>query len=113
MNFDLITLKCGDRYFVYEGFFVPIKSGTGPVRNRGFFNDDLTHQTYADHDIIEVRRYTPVSGMESVSNLHRFINTLFKDEGMPGKYMKVIWRRNAAMEVTVDEIAAKFGVPVE
>lgn len=114
MNFDLVTLRNGRRYFKWNDMFVSTENSSKDRILRAF-NDDLTYDYDKDLDIMRVRRFCPPNntGVIVVTGLHNFMNHMLIPGPNLEKYMKVIWERVEIKEVTMDEIAKKFGVPVE
>lgn len=114
-DFDLVTLRNGDNYFKWGDLFIATE---GPSIIDGIlmsFKDDLTFVSGEDLDIMRVKRFCPPnSAGVLVTNLHYFMRNMLLPRPDLAMYMKVIWERKPeVMEVTIDEIAKKFGVPVE
>lgn len=115
MNFDLVTLYNGQRYFVWKDFLISLHpSWTTPSIPISQYSEDLLHPYEGWKVIMEVRRYCPIEeGHTTVTSLHAFMNNMLIPGKISSRYMKVIWKRDEVKEVTMDEIAKKFGVPVE
>lgn len=116
MNFDLVTLRNGNNYFKWRDIFIATKIPSATVGVLQAFKDDLTHAFNKDLDIIRVRRFCPPNntGALVVTSLHSFMCNMLLPGPTSEKYMKVIWEREPKVrEITMDEIAKKFGVPVE
>lgn len=115
MNFDLVTLYNGQRYFVWKNHLVSLNpSWTTPIIPILQYSEDLLHPYEEWKVIMEVRRYCPVEKDDTtVTSLHAFMNNMLIPGKISSRYMKVIWKRGEVKEVTMDEIAKKFGVPVE
>lgn len=115
MNFDLVTLRNGDNYFKWRDMFIATEVSSTVGRILQSFKDDLTNAFNRDLDIMRVRRFCPPDNAElfAVINLHSFMCNMLLPGPNLEMYMKVIWERVETKEVTMDEIAKKFGVPVE
>lgn len=114
MNFDLVTLRNGDNYFKWRDILIATEATSAAGRILQTFNDDLTNTFDKDLDIMRVRRFCPPNntGVLVAIGLHYFMNQMLTPGPNLEKYMKVIWERVETKEVTMDEIAKKFGVSV-
>ena len=115
MNFDLVTLRNGDNYFKWRDMFIAIEVPSAAGRVLQTFKDDLTNAFNKDLDIMKVRRFCPPNntGVLVVTGLHYFMNQMLAPGPDLNKYMRIIWEREETKEVTMDEIAKKFGVSVK
>lgn len=88
----LVVLVSGELHFIgSNGVFPSIKEG---------YNDDLTYKVDDELDIIKVYKVEILSALDTMFNTSNHC-------------LKLIWEREEVKEVTMQEIADKFGIPVE
>lgn len=108
-DFDIIITRENKSYFVYNNSLVKIDGDVLETLNLDNYEDNLQRADYRhNYDIMKVLRY----GSETqVYNLSGFM-AHFLRLNLP-TFHKIIFERKEFTEVTMDEIAKKFGVPVE
>lgn len=112
-TFDIVTLRNGENYFYYKEVLIPITNPRFPQLHMEFYDNELK-RTESDaneekFDIMRVIRWDEVSAVDSLSY---FIDKILNDTEHYAKFL-TIYERKEFTEVTMDEIAKKFGVPVE
>lgn len=106
-NFDIITTRDNSKWFVYENVFINIYDSTR-ILLRSNFNSNMQHDSWQSNDIMKVER---MNDETSVRNIDRFIFNYLKRNG--DVVYKTIYQRIETTELTMQQIADKFGVPVE
>lgn len=108
-DFDIVITRENKSYFVYRDYIIPIVNSVVHSLGLTMYDDGLLRRDKVGaHDIMKVLRY----GSETqVYNLSGFM-THFLRLNLP-TFHKIIFERKEFTEVTMDEIAKKFGVPVE
>lgn len=109
-TFDIVTLRNGIKYFYFNRELIPINKADS-VLSLDFYNDDLTRifSGETNYDIMRVIRWDDVCAVDSLSY---FIDKILNDTEYFARFL-TIFERKEFTEVTMDEIAKKFGVPVE
>lgn len=106
-NFDVITTRDGRRMFVYDKIFINIDYSTDVVF-RTNFDLNMENNTQSKYDIMKVER------------LDCEYRCLYLDAAME-RYLKktsdfkykTVYQRIETTELTMQQIADRFGVPVE
>ena len=106
-NFDIITTRDNSKWFVYENVFINIYDSTR-ILLRSNFNSNMQHDSWQSNDIMKVER---MDDETSVRNIDRFMFNYLKRNG--DVVYKTIYQRIETTELTMQQIADKFGVPVE
>lgn len=108
-DFDIIITRENQSYFVYNNGLVKIDGDVSETLNLDNYKDNLQRADYRhNYDIMKVLRY---NGEVQVYNLSCFMTDCLS-LNLPIPH-KIIFERKEFTEVTIDEIAKKFGVPVE
>lgn len=106
-NFDIVTTRDKKQWFVYNDIFIEIYDSTR-ILFKSNFNSDMQHNTWHCQDIMKVER------------LDVELHCLYLDAAM-NRYLKkasdfryeTVYERVETTELTMQQIADKFGVPVE
>lgn len=106
-NFDILTLRNGIQFFVYNGLFINIKEDSY-ILYKNSYNSNLLNDNYAERDIIKVER---MNDETNVRNVDRFMHNYLERTG--NVVYKTIYQRVETTELTMQQIADKFGIPVE
>lgn len=106
-NFDIITTRDNSKWFVYENVFINIYDSTR-ILMRSNFNSSMQHISWPSNDIVKVER---MDNEISVRNIDYFMFNYLKRNGNV-EYM-TIYQRVETTELTMQQIADKFGIPVE
>lgn len=106
-NFDIITIRDTRQWFVYENVFINIYDSTR-ILLRSDFNSNMEDVSWHPNDIIKVER---MDDETTVRNIHYFMFNYLKRNG--DIIYKTIYQREETTEFTMQQIADKFGVPVE
>jgi len=106
-NFDILTLRNGKQFFVYNGLFINIKEDNYFLY-RNSYNSKLLNDNYAERDIIKVER---MNNETYVRNVDRFMYNYL--ERTADIIYTTVYERIETTELTMQQIADKFGVPVE
>lgn len=109
-TFDIVTLRNEIKYFYFNKQLIPINKADS-VLSLEFYNDNLTRKLSGEtiYDIMRVIRWDDVSAVDSLSY---FIDKILNDTEHFAEFL-TIFERKEFTEVTMDEIAKKFGVPVK
>lgn len=106
-NFDILTLRNGRQVFVYNDLFISIKDDSYIVF-KSSYNANLLNDNYTERDIMKVER---MNDETYVRDMNRFMyNYLQRSADI---IYKTIYERVETTELTMQQIADKFGVPVE
>lgn len=108
-NFDIVTTRDKKQWFVYNDIFINIYDST-PFRTlfKSNFNSNMQHDTWHCQDIMKVER---MNDNTNVTSVDRFMQT-YLDKCADIIY-KTVYERVETTELTMQQIADKFGVPVE
>lgn len=106
-NFDIITTRDTKRWFVYEDIFININDSTR-ILFKSHYNCNMQHNTWKSNDIMKVER---MNNETYVRDVDRFMHNYLKKEA--NTIYKIIYQRIKTTELTMQQIADKFGVPVE
>lgn len=106
-NFDIVTTRDTRQLFVYNDIFINIYDSTC-VLLKSNYNGNMQHNTWNCNDIMKVER---MDDETSVRNIDRFMFNYLKRNG--DVVYKTIYQRIEITELTMQQIADKFGVPVE
>lgn len=106
-NFDILTLRNGKQFFVYNNLFINIKEDAY-ILYKNSYNSNLLNDSYTERDIMKVER------------LDVELRCLYLDVAMK-QYLKktsdfrykTVYKRVETTELTMQQIADKFGIPVE
>lgn len=106
-NFDIITTRDKKQWFVYKDIFINIYDSTR-ILFKSSFNSNMQHDTWHCQDIMKVER------------LDVEFRCLYLDAAMK-RYLgktsdfryETVYERVETTELTMQQIADKFGVPVE
>lgn len=106
-NFDILTLRNGRQVFVYNNLFISIKDDSYIVF-KSSYNANLLNDNYTERDIMKVER---MNDETYVRDMNRFMyNYLQRSADI---IYKTIYERVETTELTMQQIADKFGIPVE
>lgn len=106
-NFDIITTRDKKQWFVYNDIFINIYDSTR-ILFKSNFNSNMQHGTWHCNDIMKVER---MHDSTYVRHIDRFMyNYLNKCADI---IYKTVYERVETTELTMQQIADKFGVPVE
>lgn len=106
-NFDILTLRNGRQVFVYNDLFISIKDDSYIVF-KSSYNANLLNDNYTERDIMKVER---MNDETYVRDMNRFMyNYLQRSADI---IYKTVYERVETTELTMQQIADKFGVPVE
>lgn len=106
-NFDIITTRDTRQWFVYQNVFVNIYDSI-QLLLRSNFNSNMQHVSQQSNDIIKVER---MDDETDVRNIDYFMFNYLKRSG--DVVYKTIYQRTETTELTMQQIADKFGVSVE
>lgn len=106
-NFDIITTRDTKQWFVYEDIFININDSTY-VLLKSNYNNNMQHNTWNCNDIIKVER---MDDETDVRDIARFMFNYLKRTA--DIVYKTIYQRIETTELSMQQIADKFGVPVE
>lgn len=108
-DFDIIITRANKSYFVYNNSLVKIGGDIWESLNLDNYEDNLQRNDFTTNgDIMKVLRY---DGKTQICNLNCFMTDFLSlNSFIP---CKTIFDRKEFIEVTMDEIAEKFGVPVK
>lgn len=106
-NFDILTLRDGKQFFVYNGLFINIKEDSY-ILYKNSYNSNLLNDNYAERDIMKVER---MNDETYVRDVNRFMYNYL--ERMADVIYTTVYERVETTELTMQQIADKFGVPVE
>lgn len=108
-DFDIIITRENKSYFVYNNSLVKIDGDVSETLNLNKYEDNLRRADYRhNYDIMKVLRY---DGKIQICSLNVFMTDFLSLHSFIP--CKTIFERKEFTEVTMDEIAKKFGVPVE
>lgn len=106
-NFDILTLRNGKQFFVYNGLFINIKEDSY-ILYRNSYNSNLLNDNYAERDIMKVERMNDETNVRNVDRfMHNYLNKC------ADIIYETVYQRVETTELTMQQIADKFGVPVE
>ena len=106
-NFDIITTRDTRQWFVYDNVFINIYR-SDRILLRSSFNSNMLHVSWRSNDIMKVER---MDDETYVRDIEYFMFNYLKRNG-DGEYMTV-YQRIETIELSMQQIADKFGVPVE
>lgn len=106
-NFDIITTRDKKQWFVYNDIFIDIYNSTR-ILFKSNFNSDMQHDTWHCQDIMKVERMNDNTHVTSVACF--MYNYLSKCGDI---IYKTVYERVETIELTMQQIADKFGIPVE
>lgn len=106
-NFDIITTRDNKKWFIYDYIFINIYDSTR-IMFRTNFNSSMQHDTWKSNDIMKVER---MKDHIFVSNIDVFMHNYLNQKATI--VYKTIYQRIETTELTMQQIADKFGVPVE
>lgn len=106
-NFDIITTRDNNKLFVYENIFINIYDST-KILLRSNFNSSMQHISWPSNDIMKVERMDDEVYVRDV-NWFMFDYLKRNDDIV----YKTIYQRIETTELTMQQIADKFRVPVE
>lgn len=106
-NFDIITTRDNSKWFVYENVFINIYDSTR-ILMRSNFNSSMQHISWPSNDIMKVER---MDDETNVRNVDRFMHNYLERTG--DIIYTTVYERVEITELTMQQIADKFGIPVE
>lgn len=106
-NFDIITTQDTRQWFVYNDIFININDSTC-VLLKSNYNDNMQHDTWNCDDIMKVERMDDEIYVRDIDWF--MFNYLKRNDDI---VYKTIYQRIETTELTMQQIADKFGVPVE
>ena len=106
-NFDIITTRDNSKWFVYQNVFVNIYDSIR-ILLRSNFDSSMQHISWRSNDIMKVER---MDDETYVRDIGYFMFNYLKRSG-DVEYM-TIYQRIETTELSMQQIADKFGVPVE
>lgn len=106
-NFDIVTTRDKKQWFVYNDIFIEIYDSTRILFKHNF-NSDMQHNTWHCQDIMKVER---MNDKTEVRNVDRFMHNYLERTG--DIIYTTVYERVETTELTMQQIADKFGVPVE
>lgn len=106
-NFDIVTTRDNRKLFVYNDIFINIDDSSNIIFRLGF-NSNMQHNTWHCQDIMKVER---MNFNTNVTSVDRFMyNYLNKCADI---IYKTVYEHVETTELTMQQIADKFGIPVE
>lgn len=106
-NFDIVTTRDKKQWFVYNDIFINIYDSTR-ILFKSNFNSDMQHDTWHCQDIMKVER---MHDETHVRDMDRFMHNYLKRAA--DIIYKTVYERVETTELTMQQIADKFGIPVE
>lgn len=84
------------------------------VNNEVLFSDSNGFMPLRDYtdDLLVMDRHS-TSGMWDIDKIYKVTVECSIDTMLSGNFLKLLWERQKEVELTMDEIAEKFGIPVE
>lgn len=106
-NFDIITTRDTRQWFVYENVFISIYNSIQTLL-RSNFNSNMQYISCRSNDIMKVERMDDEIYVRDIDWF--MFNYLKRNDDI---VYKTIYQRIETTELTMQQIADKFGVPVE
>lgn len=106
-NFDIVTTRDNRELFVYNDIFINIDDSSNIIFRSGF-KPNMQHDSWSEADIMKVER---MNDNTKITSVDRFMyNYLNKCADI---IYKTVYKRVETTELTMQQIADKFGIPVE
>lgn len=109
-DFDVVILKNGQMMYKYRHTFIAAdESDTVIFLNLNLYDNNLENYACSLKDVMQI--WTP----KSDTNVNEFLNTLrdTSNRNFLIANFNLRWQRMDTVEITMDDIAKKFGIPVE
>lgn len=109
-DFDAVVLRNGHKMYKYSHAFIATDEKDPLIFiNLNLYNNNLECSSDSRKDVMQVWR------PKSTTKVNEFLNVMRNTSGNcdMNEYFNLQWQRKETVEITMDDIAKKFGIPVE